>query len=220
MKKNELELISQVLKNDLNSNLIQRLKRHDFYSFVHSRNVAYMTAVVLSDDYFQDFSIDEKQDILRAAMYHDIGKLLVPSDILQKRTRLQKSELDVIKTHCQSGKDLCFENCLFTKTIIDGAFGHHERCDGSGYPQGLHKRDIPITAKIIAVVDVFDSLRSERPYKKRWSDKKVYEYFSHVNDEKEILDKDIVRIIQKQQIRDDFTQILKKSDYSCSSVAE
>src|SRR6266550_3234518 len=104
-----------------------------------------------------------------AAPMHDIGKIGIPDSILLKEGPLTKDEQDVMKTHPRIGYDILKgspSKYLSMGAII--ALGHHEKYDGSGYPNGLHGEDIPIVARIVSVADVFDALVSERPYKKAW----------------------------------------------------
>ena len=104
-----------------------------------------------------------------AAPMHDIGKIGIPDAILLKEGPLTKAEEDVMKTHPRIGYDILKgspSKYLSMGAII--ALGHHEKFDGSGYPNGLHGEDIPLVARVVAVADVFDALVSERPYKHAW----------------------------------------------------
>jgi two-component system response regulator RpfG len=105
-----------------------------------------------------------------AAPMHDIGKIGIPDSILLKEGPLSPAEIDLMHDHPRIGYDILKgspSKYLSMGAII--ALGHHEKFDGSGYPNGLHGEDIPLVARIVAVADVFDALVSERPYKKRWS---------------------------------------------------
>ncbi|OGQ88125.1 MAG: hypothetical protein A2512_02945 [Deltaproteobacteria bacterium RIFOXYD12_FULL_56_24] len=107
--------------------------------------------------------------LFHAVPMHDVGKLGIADSILQKQGPLSTDEFEIIKTHCQLGSDLLSEgksNLLQVAQAI--ALTHHERWDGSGYPQGLVSRQIPLASRITSVCDVFDALTSERPYKKAW----------------------------------------------------
>ena len=104
-----------------------------------------------------------------AAPMHDIGKIGIPDAILLKEGPLTKPEDEVMRTHPRIGYDILKgspSKYLSMGAII--ALGHHEKFDGSGYPNGLHGDDIPLVARIVAVADVFDALVSERPYKHAW----------------------------------------------------
>src|SRR6476661_3913246 len=105
-----------------------------------------------------------------AAPMHDIGKIGIPDAILLKEGPLTSGEIDVMRGHPRMGYDILKgspSKYLSMGAII--ALGHHEKYDGSGYPNGLHGEDIPLVARIVAAADVFDALVSVRPYKRAWS---------------------------------------------------
>src|SRR5215472_17068266 len=117
-----------------------------------------------------------------AAPMHDIGKIGIPDAILLKEGPLTSEEDAVMKTHPRIGYDILKgspSKYLSMGAII--ALGHHERFDGSGYPNGLHGDDIPIVARVVAIADVFDALVSERPYKHAWS---IEEGFAYLESQK------------------------------------
>jgi two-component system, response regulator RpfG len=104
-----------------------------------------------------------------AAPMHDIGKIGIPDSVLLKEGPLTQQEIDVMRGHPRMGYDILKgspSKYLSMGAII--ALGHHEKFDGSGYPNGLHGEDIPLVARVVAVADVFDALVSERPYKHAW----------------------------------------------------
>ncbi len=118
------------------------------------------------------YGLDEKMQeiIFYAAPYHDIGKVGIPDFVLLKEGRLTEEEFTIMKKHVYIGSEI-LKN---TKSayLIEGekiALNHHEKFDGSGYPEGLVGEDIPISARIVSIADVFDALTSTRPYKKSWS---------------------------------------------------
>ena len=104
-----------------------------------------------------------------AAPMHDIGKIGIPDSVLIKEGPLSPAEQEIMRTHPRIGYDILKgspSKYLSMGSII--ALGHHEKYDGTGYPNGLHGDDIPIVARTVAVADVFDALVSERPYKHAW----------------------------------------------------
>ena len=105
-----------------------------------------------------------------AAPMHDTGKIGIPDSILKKPAKLDADEWTIMKTHAQIGHDILSKSQtpLF-KMAAEVALHHHEKWDGSGYPQGLKREAIPACARIVAVADVFDALTMARPYKRAWS---------------------------------------------------
>jgi putative two-component system response regulator len=107
--------------------------------------------------------------LLEAAPMHDIGKVGIADKILLKPGRLEPEEFEIMKRHAMIGYELLQgSSSRVLQAGADIARGHHEKFDGSGYPEGLKGEDIPIFSRIVAVADVFDALTSERPYKKAW----------------------------------------------------
>ena len=114
---------------------------------------------------------EEVADLLQVASpMHDIGKLGIPDRVMLKPGKLDEEEWKVMQTHAQIGADiLAGGSSELMKMAHKIALTHHEKWDGSGYPNGLKGEDIPLEGRICAVADVFDALTSERPYKKAWS---------------------------------------------------
>ncbi len=112
----------------------------------------------------------DAEELLNAAPMHDIGKIGIPDAILQKPGKLTPDEWEIMKTHASVGATIIGEdNSSLLKIARTIALCHHEKWDGSGYPNGLAGEAIPIEARIVAIADVFDALTSTRPYKKSWS---------------------------------------------------
>lgn len=109
------------------------------------------------------------EQMLHASPMHDIGKIGIPDSILLKPGKLDAAEFEIMKTHAAIGAEILSgdnsELLTLARTI---ALTHHEKWDGSGYPNGLKGKDIPLPGRIVAVADVFDALTSARPYKKAW----------------------------------------------------
>lgn len=114
---------------------------------------------------------DETADlILSASPMHDIGKIGVPDHILKKPGKLTPEEWDIMRRHSEFGANIIGENATDPLRLAHSiALTHHEKWNGSGYPQGLSGEDIPLEGRICAIADVFDALTSERPYKRAWA---------------------------------------------------
>lgn len=111
-----------------------------------------------------------------AAPMHDMGKIGIPSAILRKPGKLDAAEWTTMKTHARIGYDILSKSDAHVfKLAAEVALRHHERWDGSGYPDGLRGQAIPLSARIVAIVDVFDALSMRRPYKEAWPIDRVVE---------------------------------------------
>jgi len=123
----------------------------------------------------------ELDELQYAAAMHDTGKIGIPSDILTKPGRLNTAEWEIMKTHAKIGYELLsFSDHPILKMAADVALHHHEKWDGSGYPEGISGEKISLSARIVAVADVFDALTSDRPYKKAWP---VYVAFKAIEED-------------------------------------
>lgn len=117
----------------------------------------------------------DRQVMEMNALLHDVGKMVIPTKILRKPTSLTRREYQVVKFHAQMGGHIV-QNIPDYAWAAEGAFFHHERYDGKGYPYGLKDTDIPLNARIISVVDCFDAMVSLRPYGQVYStDEAIHE---------------------------------------------
>lgn len=143
--------------------IVALLDARDAYTAGHSHRVsAYSEALA------RDFGLppDQVEDIRVAALLHDIGKIGVPDDVLRKHERLTKEEFDLMKQHPTIGRKVLEQVGQFGK-YLDAVEFHHENLDGTGYPRGLRGEEIPISARIVKVADVYDALNTDRPYRKK-----------------------------------------------------
>jgi response regulator RpfG family c-di-GMP phosphodiesterase len=124
------------------------------------------------EEKFKDYITDKYvKELVQSSILHDIGKVGIPDRILLKKGDLTSEERKTIKTHTSIGGDALRKahqeigGESFLTLAQEIAYSHHEKYDGSGYPQGLKGEEIPLSARIISVIDVYDSIRSRRPYK-------------------------------------------------------
>ena len=150
----------------------QALELRDRETEGHSQRAVEMTLDIARKLGVSRLELEQKR---RGALLHDIGKMAVPDAILLKPGKLTKAEWQVIHQHPQQAVRM-LENIPYLKSALAIPHSHHERWDGSGYPQGLKGETIPFAARIFAVVDVWDALTSDRPYRKAWSDRKARTY--------------------------------------------
>jgi putative nucleotidyltransferase with HDIG domain len=144
---------------------LARLKTQDDYSYMHSVAVCALMVSLARQ-------LGHDEDACRAAglagLLHDIGKALMPLEVLNKPGKLSDPEFDVIKTHPQRGHELLLEGRGASELALDVCLHHHERVDGAGYPHGLAAERISVHARMGAVCDVYDAITSNRPYKPGW----------------------------------------------------
>ncbi len=140
----------------------------------HSARVADMTVQLAAAFDIKD---DEMVNIRRGALLHDIGKMGIPDHILLKQGTLTDDEWTIMRRHPVYARQL-LGSIEFLQDAIAIPYSHHEKWDGSGYPEGLQGEEIPLAGRIFAVVDCWDALRSDRPYRKAWSDKDTWEYIN------------------------------------------
>jgi PAS domain S-box-containing protein len=133
----------------------------DPYTAGHQQRVSDLARAISTE---MGLSADQRDFIRTASAIHDIGKISIPAEILSKSTKLTDMEFNLIKTHAQSGHDI-LKDIEFPWPVADVVLQHHERMDGSGYPQGLKGNDIFLEARIMAVADVVEAMASHRPYR-------------------------------------------------------
>jgi len=141
--------------------LISQLEKRDPYTAGHQQRVAKIACFIA-----EEMALSEKciEGIHIAGLVHDIGKIGVPSEILNKSGKLSKNEFNLVKEHPQIGYDI-IKNIEFEQPIAQIILQHHERMNGSGYPQGLSGENIKIEARILAVADVIEACLKHRPYR-------------------------------------------------------
>ena len=118
---------------------------------------------------------DEMENVRRGALLHDIGKMGIPDSVLLKPGTLNERELEIMRRHAEYAYEL-LKPIEYLRLSLDIPYCHHEKWDGSGYPRGLKGEEIPLVARIFALVDVWDALTSDRPYRKAWSIEQTLKY--------------------------------------------
>lgn len=148
----------------------------DRYTNGHSTRVAEYTVLLAKELGYDEETIDKYYYI---ALLHDIGKIGVPSTVLNKNGKLTDEEFAIIKSHSAKGYQALKDISIMPDLAI-GAGAHHERPDGNGYPKGLKGEEIPRVAQVIAVADTFDAMYSDRPYRKRMNFEKAVSIIKEV----------------------------------------
>ena len=155
--------IARIASFDVLARLAIAAEAHDPYTGKHLENIRRFTtslarALGCSDAFVQEIEL--------ASLMHDVGKIGVPKILLTRNAALDTDERRIMQQHPVIGERLLSSPGL--EMAREVCRSHHERWDGSGYPDGLRRDDIPLSARIVAVVDVFDALTSVRPYKAAW----------------------------------------------------
>ena len=139
-------------------------------------------------------SDEELINVRRGALLHDIGKMGIPDEILNKSGPLTDEEWTIMRMHPVYARDL-LAPIPFLRPALDIPYSHNERWDGTGYPRGLRGKEIPLAARIFAVADVFDTLSSERSYRSKLSGDEVLKYIREQAGK--IFDPDVVETFVK-----------------------
>lgn len=171
----------------------------DSYTQGHSARVAVYTKMLAEELGYDEETVDRYYNI---ALLHDIGKVGIPDNVLNKPGKLTDEEFSLIKSHTSRGYNV-LKNISFMPEIAVGAQAHHERPDGRGYPNGLKGEEIPRVAQIIAVADCFDAMYSDRPYRSRMNFDKAVSIIKEVSGTQ--LTPDVVeaflRLVEKGKFR-------------------
>jgi len=169
------KIIDEIFENDNILLNISDIRSVDDYTFEHSVNVCILSLVMAIG---MDFEMTRLRDLGVGALLHDIGKLKVPGELLKKPEQLTAEEFEIVKKHTEYGFEILKENENVSMLSAYIAYGHHERCDGTGYPDKLTFEHIHEFARIVAVADVYDALTSDRVYRGKLKPNEVYEYIT------------------------------------------
>lgn len=160
------EISNSVLRHPHALISLSRLKDSDEYTYMHSVAVcALMVALARR----MDLPEEQVRDAGVAGLMHDVGKMMMNPEILNKPGQLTREEFEAMKSHPEAGLKILQGSCQVTRAVMDVCLHHHEKFDGSGYPHGLVGEEISLFARMGAVCDVYDAVTSDRPYKKAWS---------------------------------------------------
>lgn len=144
------------------SALTAAIDAKDHYTYAHSKNVARYAANLAVAAGLND---DQVRTIYAAGLLHDIGKISVPETILKKTGKLSDEEYQIMKEHVNSSIEM-IRHLPEMDYLVPAVLGHHERWDGKGYPRGIAGEEIPVSARCLAIADVFDAMTTDRPYRK------------------------------------------------------
>jgi putative nucleotidyltransferase with HDIG domain len=152
--------------------LLNELSKSDDYTAAHTMRVSQLSFMI-----GKNLNLNRPQlfNLAMGAMLHDYGKMMVPSEVLNKPAELDDDEMESVRKHPTFGASY-LQHLDFPAEIVNIVKHHHERFDGSGYPEGLTKNQIPLLVQIVAAADVFDALTTDRPYRKALSFEEAREY--------------------------------------------
>lgn len=154
--------------------LLNGLKIYDDYTYCHSANVAFYSMLIGK---WVHLPKPEIMDLILSGFLHDIGKMKIPNEILNKKGRLTEEEFEKIKEHSIQGYRMIKEDGNIHDAVKDAVLSHHERMNGSGYPDGIVGTAINKYSRIIAIADVYDAMTSERVYKHRTTPFEAFQMF-------------------------------------------
>ncbi len=156
--------LQRTLEGTVNA-LASTVEKRDLYTAGHQRRVTQLACAIAKE---MGLSEEKIEGIRVAGILHDIGKVHIAAEILNKPIKLSEIEMVLVKTHAQVGYDI-LKTVEFSSPVAQTVLQHHERLDGSGYPQGLSGDEILVEAKILAVADVVEAMSSHRPYRPAYS---------------------------------------------------
>lgn len=174
-----IEIVNKILEEILSSddviiNLMD-IKTRDSYTYFHCVNVCILSVITgiklnLNTAHLRELGV--------GALLHDIGKLMIPAEILLKKAALSTDEYEIVKEHSIYGYNILRKLPLISEASARVALEHHERIDGKGYPKGLKGDQIHLFSKIVAITDIFDALTSNRIYRDKISANQALEYLT------------------------------------------
>lgn len=157
------QCVDRVLESPDTMLFLTQLKNQDEYTSQHSLNVCVLSILLARH---LNYSKDELNNIGICGLLHDMGKLKVPLEILNKPGKLTKEEAEIMSSHTTLGRNILMSARDLYPGAVDVAYTHHEQLDGNGYPRGLKAEFISAYARIVSIVDAYDAITSDRVYKK------------------------------------------------------
>lgn len=149
------------------------LRDYDNYTCMHSLNVGILSVLIGMQ---LELPRGNLSQLAMCGLLHDLGKLDVPLEIINKPGPLTEEEFEVMQEHPLSGVQRLRSGTMFPATVVQGVRCHHEKLDGTGYPEHLAGNRISLYGRIVAVADVFDAMSSSRPYREAWSADRIIDY--------------------------------------------
>ena len=211
----EITRLYDLLQKDFNSeldsmynviiSLANIVEAKDSYTEGHTRRVSELSKMIASNMNFDDEAL---RNIELAGIVHDIGKVSTPDQILNKPGRLSNDEFDVIKEHPEVGERI-LKPLTSMNSILHPVRHHHEKLDGTGYPDGLKGDEIILESRILAVADIFDALYTDRPYKTKFTIEKTLAILREEAAANKI-DSDVVDIVSKLIQNEQIFEIYKR----------
>lgn len=156
------ECVGSIVKNPNTMVLLTRIRDKDEYTSQHSLNVCILSIVL---GRYLGMPVAKLEELGLCGLLHDMGKIKVPDDILNKEGSLTPREFEIMKSHARLGRDILLSARGLPPSAVDVAYGHHEKLNGSGYPQGRTSEGISPFTKIVSIVDTYDAITSDRVYR-------------------------------------------------------
>lgn len=157
--------VSKQIKNTEVASLLQcinAMRSVDEYLYTHSINVSILNGLMAKWLHLDQINTSQ---IIEVGLLHDIGKINMPDEILNKPGKLTEEEFEIIKEHPVFSEKILIDSGVEEKSILQGVRNHHEKVNGTGYPDGLHMKDISLFARVTAISDIYDAMVAERAYK-------------------------------------------------------
>ena len=208
--------IEKELFKNLSKNIQKQIAKLDELDIYTSKHIHSVPQIVNKICQKLNYNEEQTKFFIQCAYLHDIGKIFIPAEVLQKKEKLTDEEYAVMKTHTTKGGEFC-ESIPSLKKYFNVACYHHENEDGSGYPQGI--KNVPVEAEIIKVADMYDALISKRQYKEPIEIPKAIEILKEVLIDRHLVNKDIFKalldvVIENENIVDEEKKNIEKIKFS------